>query len=164
MIQDIHDILAALQRAPDILAAFVKTVPAARMDLRRGEGFWTIAEHLSHLVQVQTMLLGRLQRFMEEDHPEFIPYIPGNDQEDPPLPPRMEMAAALQQFAATRQQQLTLLEGADDRTWQKTAIHPQYEHYSLYILVRHILLHDYWHMYRIEELWLTRDAYLTKLD
>jgi len=27
-------------------------------------------------------------------------------------------------------------------------------------LERHILMHDHWHMYRMEELWLTRDAYL----
>jgi hypothetical protein len=25
-------------------------------------------------------------------------------------------------------------------------------------------MHDYWHMYRMEELWLARDAYLTRLD
>jgi hypothetical protein len=56
------------------------------------------------------------------------------------------------------------LEAADGSTWQKTGIHPEYELYSLSILGRHILMHDFWHMYRIEELWLTRDAYLTKLE
>jgi hypothetical protein len=25
-------------------------------------------------------------------------------------------------------------------------------------------MHDFWHMYRIEELWLTRDGYLTKVE
>jgi hypothetical protein len=64
------------------------------MNLRRGEGFWTVAEHVSHLAQVQPMLLDRFQRFINEDHPEF-------------------------------------------------------ESYSLYILTRHTLMHDFWHMYRI---------------
>ena len=47
--------------------------------------------------------------------------------------------------------------------WEKTATHPEYEQYSLIILARHILMHDHWHMYRMEELWLTRDEYLTIL-
>ena len=164
MIQDIDAILAGLRQTPAILAAFVKTMPAARLDLRRGEGFWTITEHISHLAQVQTLLLGRLQRFMDEDHPEFIPYLPGSDREEPSLPPRMEITTALELFATTRKKQLELLQSADHRTWQKSATHPEYEHYSLYILLRHILMHDHWHMYRMEELWLTRDAYLTRLD
>jgi hypothetical protein len=25
-------------------------------------------------------------------------------------------------------------------------------------------MHDHWHMFRMEELWLTRDAYLTRLE
>jgi hypothetical protein len=75
----------------------------------------------------------------------------------------MSMADALDQHAHYRKKQILLLENADDITWQKTATHPEYETYSLYILTRHTLMHDHWHMYRIEELWLTRDSYLTKL-
>jgi len=162
--QDIRDLLEGLKRSPGILSAFVKSIPESRMDLRRGEGFWTIAEHVSHLAQVQPMLLERFQRFMNEDHPEFIPYIPGDGKDEPDTPPRLDMTAALEQFAQYRNRELVLLEGADDITWQKRGSHPEYEDYSLYILVRHLLMHDYWHMYRMEELWLTRDAYLTKLE
>jgi uncharacterized damage-inducible protein DinB len=161
--QDIRDLLEGLKRTPKILSEFVKTIPEGKMDLRRGEGFWTVAEHVSHLVQVQPMLLDRFQRFINEDRPEFVPYIPGSGKDEPDTPPRMNMTAALVQFAQYRNKQLELLESADDITWRKTATHPEYENYSLYILTRHTLMHDFWHMYRIEELWLTRDAYLTKL-
>lgn len=160
---DIQNLLEALRQSPKILSAFVRTIPAEKLDLRRGEGFWTVAEHVSHLAQVQPMLLERFERFMHEDHPEFVPYIPGAAQEEPDTPPRMDMAAALDQFTNLRERQLKLLAGADDSTWKKTATHPEYEAYSLLILTRHVLMHDYWHMYRMEELWLTRDAYLTKL-
>ena len=142
------------------MAEFVKTIPAAKMNLRRGDGFWTIAEHVSHLAQVQTMLLERLQRFMDEDRPEFVPYIPDDDEADS-QPPQMEPDAALETFTLQRQKQVELLERANRADWEKDASHPEYEQYSLYILVRHILMHDHWHMYRMEELWLTRDAYLT---
>ena len=82
----------------------------------------------------------------------------------PDTPSRMSMVSAFDQFAAYRDKQLSLLEKADDLTWKKVATHPEYESYSLYILARHVLMHDYWHMYRVEELWLTRDAYLTRLE
>ena len=159
---DIPDLLECLKRSGRILAEFVKSIPAAKMNVCRGDGFWTIAEHVSHLAQVQTMLLERLQRFMDEDRPEFVPYIPGDDEAES-RPSLMEMDDALEAFARQRRQQVEFLEAADREVWQKTASHPEYEHYSLYILVRHILMHDHWHMYRMEELWLTRDAYLTKL-
>lgn len=161
--QDIRYLLEGLKRTPKILSELVKTIPEGRMDLRRGEGFWTVAEHVSHLAQVQPMLLDRFRRFINEDHPEFVPYIPGNGKEEPDTPPRMNMTTAFEQFAQYRNKQLELLESADDISWRKTATHPEYENYSLYILTRHTLIHDFWHMYRIEELWLTRDAYLTNL-
>lgn len=161
--QDKKELLEGLRLTPAILAAFVRTIPANKLDVRRGEGFWTVAEHISHLAEVQPMLLGRFQRFMAEEHPEFIPYLPGAGEEAPATPPRMEMDTALAQFAEVRRQQLQLLDGADDATWQKSATHPEYDLYSLYILVRHTLMHDYWHMYRMEELWLTKDAYLTRV-
>lgn len=161
--KDIADVLDGLKRAPTVLSAFVETMPEENLDLRRGEGFWTVAEHVSHLAQVQPMLLERLERFMGEAHPEFVPYIPGDGEEDPDTPFRMEIGKALAQFEKCRTKQVALLENVDEDVWQKTATHPEYERYSLYILIRHMLMHDYWHMYRMEELWLTRDDYLTTL-
>jgi uncharacterized damage-inducible protein DinB len=161
--QDIPDILETLKRSPNILSRFVNSIPENKLDVRRGEGFWTIAEHFSHLAQVQPMLLKRFERFMNEDTPEFVPYIPVNP-EEPATPLRMSIESALDQFTCNRASQLQLLERADENCWKKMGIHPEYEEYSLYILARHVLMHDHWHMYRMEELWLTRDAYLTKLE
>lgn len=166
MMHDKPGLMKGLRLTPDILEAFVKTIPDNKLHLRRGEGFWTIAEHLSHLAEVQPMLLDRFQRFMDEDYPVFIPFAPGKveEEEASAAPLCMSIVAALQQFAQYRLKQLVLLENADDIIWQRTASHPEYDQYSLYILTRHILMHDYWHMYRMEELWLTKDAYLTKLE
>ena len=161
--KDIPDLLDGLRRSAHILSEFAKSIPIDKMNLCRGKGFWTISEHVSHLAQVQTMLLERLQRFIDEDRPEFVPYIPGADEAED-RPPLMDQNIALESFANHRQKQLELLERATQTDWQKTGSHPEYEHYSLYILLRHILMHDHWHMYRMEELWLARDAYLTKLE
>lgn len=158
--QDRPDLLDSLRLSGRVLAAFVKAVPSEKLTLRRGDGFWTIAEHLAHLAQVQPMLLERLKRFRDEERPEFVPYIPG-DAEEEERPPQIPADKALAAFTRVREEQIDLLDAAGDELWRKTAIHPEYELYSLAILVRHILLHDYWHMYRMETLWLTRDAYLT---
>ena len=164
MMQDIPDLLAGLRRTPKIFNEFVKTIPESRLNLRRGEGFWTIAEHVSHLAEVQPMLLMRFQRFMQEEHPQFVPFIPTKDGDEPAVPASLSMTEALLQFEESRTKQLVLLENAAPGMWQRFATHPEYDQYSLYILARHVLMHDYWHMYRIEELWLTKDSYLTRLE
>jgi len=161
---DIADLLDCLRRVPNILAAFVQSIPDDRRDQRRGDGFWTIAEHVSHLAQVQPMLLERLQRFRDENHPVFVPYIPGEDEAESATPEVMPMEDALTQFARYRARQADLLAALAPADWPKTADHPEYRHYTAYILTRHILMHDHWHMYRMEELWLTRDAFLTRVE
>ncbi len=160
---DQQQLLDSLDRVTPVLSAFVATIPTEKRDLCRGEGFWTINEHVSHLAEVQPMLLERLQRFMDEVAPAFVPFVPDSDT-DESEPIVLETAAALKQFADYRQRQLDLLARVESSTWQKTATHPEYAHYSFYILVRHILMHDYWHMYRMEELWLTHDGFLTDLQ
>ena len=162
--KDMADLLEGMKRAPVVLSAFVDTIPEEKLDLRRGQGFWTVGEHVSHLALVQPMLLERMERFLNEERPRFVPYIPGEGEEEPDTPPRMAMTEALAQFSAYRDKQVALLASVDEAVWQRTATHPEYEHYSLYILARHVLMHDYWHMYRMEELWLTRDAYLTMVS
>ncbi len=160
---DRADILEGLRRSGRILEAFVRTIPAEHLNRIRAEGCWSIAEHVSHLAQVQPMLLERVLRFMREDQPAFIPFIPGEDDAEA-RPPSIEMPAAFEAFNQYRAKQVDLLESADDITWPKTGRHPEYTLYSLYILARHILMHDHWHMYRMEALWLTRDGYLTLLS
>ena len=162
--RDIPDLIEGLGRIPEILSGFVSAIPEDKMNIRRGGDFWTIGEHLSHLAQVQPMLLERIQRFLDEERPEFVPYIPGEDQDEPDTPEVLAVSDALDQFARYRSEQLSLLEDATESIWNREAIHPEYDRYTFHILVRHILMHDYWHMYRMEALWLTKDAYLTRLD
>ena len=161
--EDRYDLIEALRRSPSILSSFVRTIPEKTLDLRRGEGFWTIAEHISHLAQVQPMLLKRFERFVDEEHPEFVPYLPSAPDQESDRPHRMIVDSALDQFATYRATQLLLLESVDESVWSRMATHPEYDQYSFYILARHTLMHDHWHMYRMEELWLTKDAYLTQL-
>ena len=41
--------------------------------------------------------------------------------------------------------------------WRKTAEHEAFDHYSVFIMFRHLLNHEMLHAYRIEELLLKKD-------
>ena len=41
--------------------------------------------------------------------------------------------------------------------WARTAEHGEYSHYSVFIMFRHLALHDFFHAYRIEELLLKKE-------
>jgi uncharacterized damage-inducible protein DinB len=160
---DIQPILRGLRDSPAILAEFVREIPEDMLHRKRGEGFWSIAEHVIHLAAVQPMLAERLRRILTEDMPEFVPFIPKDeDERQKPSTPNMEEALA--DFKAGRERIVEILNAAMPEDWERPAAHPEYDRYGLHILARHILMHDHWHMFRMEELWLTRDAYLTRLE
>jgi len=111
------------------------------------------------------MLCERFRRIIEEDTPEFVPFIPDANPCDAPADPIQAMTTeqALEFFQIHRDRQLALLEAQPDTAWKRLATHPEYERYGLHILARHAMLHDHWHLYRMEELRLTREAYLSVL-
>lgn len=162
-IQEIDELVKDLERSIPILSSFVAAIPEEALEKRRCEGCWTVAEHVRHLAGVQPMLMERLRRFREEEHPVFSPYIPAEEESHVPEPPQIDLDVALEKFDVWRRKQIELAGELTEEDWRKTADHPEYRRYTPAILLRHILMHDFWHMYRMEELWLTRDAFLTRL-
>jgi hypothetical protein len=64
---------------------------------------------------------------------------------------------ALAQYVADRKRLLGRLRTLTFRDWERTAEHGEYSHYSVFIMFRHLALHDLFHAYRIEELLLKRE-------
>lgn len=160
---EIDAILRGLQDSATILSNLVTAIPEEALHRVRGEGFWTIAQHVAHLADVQPMGLGRLTRMLQEDPPEFVPFFPDEQTDSKPAPPP-PVEQSLADFRKGRQAIVDLLTGIAPDDWARTAIHPEYQQYGVHIFARHILMHDHWHMYRIEQLWLTRDDYLTSME
>lgn len=154
-----EELIEGLKIGPKILEDFVSGIPEAQLHGRRREGFWSLYEHAEHLAIVQLMLYKRLERFVKEERPEFVPYFP--DEQEEKKEKIKPIADILSSFARWRDKQVKLIESGDAALWEKTAIHPEYEQYGFKILVRHILLHDSFHLYRMEELWLSKDEYLS---
>jgi len=148
-----------LADAPILLKDLLRQIPPSLLKVRRHPERWSIHEHTCHLADVQPLLYDRFLTFKNADHPVFQPFLPGTNVDDSHLL-TMDLQAALHTFTLERARLLDQLETFTEADWRKQASHPEYNVYTPEILLRHVLMHDYLHMYRIEELWLTREGYL----
>ena len=88
--------------------------------------------------------------------PLIRPYLPGDQDPDDVLL-RMDLETALARFIADRRQLVARLETLTPVEWARGAAHGEYRIYSVFIMFRHLALHDFLHAYRIEELLLRPD-------
>jgi hypothetical protein len=149
--------METLRGIPAIIGRYVAAIPEPELDIRRNEDTWTLREHIYHIAEVQEMLLGRIQTIITQERPVIEPFFP--DEDSGPAVRYRSVREALEAYRDCRERQMHLLETAPEGAMRKTARHAEYRHYSLPVLVTHMIFHEYWHMYRIEELWLTRDEF-----
>lgn len=156
-----NDLFESLRRTPVLLADFLAEIGTDTLSLRLKPEGWTIRGHAVHLMDVQPMLRGRLNQFIEEEHPVLKPYLP-DDAELAKKTGESNLADELERFTRERSEFADRLEEMSDKILRKEAHHPEYNRYTPLIMVRHMLLHDHLHMYRMEEIWLTRKYLCTK--
>jgi uncharacterized damage-inducible protein DinB len=155
-----NDFINGLSINKNILKQFVSIINENDIH-ERIKDFWTIYEHIDHLVVTQKMLLARIQQFIVEDKPIIKPYIPENK---PIVEDTKKTAKELvDEFIKIRDMQISLIKRAKRNVWQKEGTHPEYSKYSFEILLRHILLHDSFHMWRMEELWIEKEELIQEL-
>jgi len=157
--REVDAILSAMKESPVILRGLLKKIPEERLRFKRFPDKWTIHEHACHLAEVQPVLIERFKILDEQSDPQVQPYLPGVNIPDEHLID-MNLGEALASFTELRKELISLVNDFTDATWQRPVLHPEYEIYNGLILLRHVLMHDHLHMYRIEELWLTQDDYL----
>jgi hypothetical protein len=155
----IHETVAvidALRRAPEIVVPLVREVPETILKRRPAPRRWSAHEHACHLAHVHSLFFSRLDLMLEEPHPVIQPYLPG-DQDDDELLLNMDLLESLDRFARDRARLVARLEKLREDDWARTAEHGEYREYSVFIMFRHLALHDFLHAYRIEELLMRRD-------
>ena len=149
-------IVAALQRAPDVVVPLVREVPAILLKRRPESNKWSAHEHACHLAVVHRLFFDRLEHILAAPAPIITPYDPGqNDPDDRLL--KMDLDDSLQQYVNDRARLVERLRRLSPSDWTQTAEHGEYSHYSVLIMFRHVALHDFFHAYRIEELLLRRE-------
>lgn len=156
---DLPLIFAGLEASPPLLRNLIASVPPERLKQRRIRGKWSIHEHACHLASIHPLMMRRLRLFQEQDAPEIRPFLPGDTDPDDHLI-HEDLGGALDSYAADRRDFVALGRSLSPEILGRRARHPEYDVYTPYHLLRHILLHDHLHFYRIEELALTTDAFL----
>ena len=149
-------VIDALRRAPDIILPLVREVPPHLLKRRPAPRRWSVHEHACHLAHVHALFFHRLEYMLTNPTPVIQPYLPGTQDADDLLL-QMELDACLDQFVADRARLVARLETLSPTEWARTADHGEYRTYSVFIMFRHLALHDFLHAYRIEELLLRPD-------
>jgi len=154
--QEIPAVVDALRRAPDVVVPLVREVPAPFLKRRPAPRRWSAHEHACHLAHVHSLFFERLDHMLSNPAPLIQPYLPG-DQDPDDLLLTMDLDASLERFVADRRRLVARLESLTPDEWARTAEHGEYRLYSVFIMFRHLALHDFFHAYRIEELLLRPD-------
>jgi uncharacterized damage-inducible protein DinB len=154
-------LLRSLKDNKAILRQFLESMTEEEIH-RKIKDYWTIYEHLEHLVETQQVILKRIELFIREAAPTLVPYTPDKAPEAKSSPP--STAQLLDQFDKWRDKQLDLVKNSKKETWKKSGTHPEYTRYSFEILLRHALVHDSFHMARIEQLWIMKEEFIMPLD
>jgi uncharacterized damage-inducible protein DinB len=154
--QDPQAVIAVLENAPAILLPLIRAVPSENLKRRPKPGKWSAHEHACHLAVVHDLFFRRLDLMLRDPQPRITPYQPDRDEAEDHLL-RLDLKESLERFASDRVRLVDTLKTLRPEDWSRTAAHPEYGHYSVFIMFRHLALHDLFHGYRIEELLLRKD-------
>jgi uncharacterized damage-inducible protein DinB len=146
-------VIEALERAPRLVVPLVREVPPDLLKRRPAPTKWSAHEHACHLSRVDRLYLDRLDHILAHPKPLITPYDPGRDEADDTFL-QMDLDQSLERYVEDRQALVARLRTLRAEVWARTAEHGEYSHYSVFIMFRHVALHDLFHAYRIEELLL----------
>ena len=149
-------VIDALARAPDIVVPLVREVPPPILKRRPAPKRWSAHEHACHLAHVHQLFFDRLDTILRDPAPVIHSYLPG-DQDADDLLLNMDLAESLDRYVADRTRLVARLRQLSPAEWAHVARHDEYRAYSVFIMFRHVAMHDFLHAYRIEELLLRPD-------
>jgi hypothetical protein len=154
---EVESIISSLENTLNILPSIIREVPENIRKRRPQPEKWSAHEHACHLAEVHPLFFRRLDLMLNEDHPTIKPYFP-DQHDDPNTLLNADLEESLARFASDRKKLIEELKKLSPAGWQRTADHLEYSHYTVFIMFRHLALHDYLHLYRIEELLLKKDG------
>jgi hypothetical protein len=149
-------VIEALASVPRIVIPMVREADPGIVKRRPPSGKWSIHEHACHLAFVHPLFFERLDLMLSQDHPVIRSYDPGRDDPADALL-RVNLDEALARFERDRALLVERLRRLPGDAWRRTGRHDEYNSYSVATMFRHVVLHDFFHGYRIEELVLRKD-------
>jgi hypothetical protein len=154
--RDTTTVIEALSRHPAMVIELLREVPPEVLKRRPQPGKWSAHEHACHLAVVHPVFFERLELMLGKEKRKIQSYMPDRDQEEGALL-KLDLEGSLARFQADRARLVERVKELTPEQWNLTAEHEEYDHYSMYIMFRHLALHDMLHAYRIEEILLKKD-------
>jgi len=87
----------------------------------------------------------------------FIKSIENSAEDEAGAMLEINLDESLERYVGERAALVERLKKLSENEWRKTAVHEAFDHYSVFIMFRHVLNHEMLHAYRIEELLLKND-------
>jgi hypothetical protein len=160
LIMIVNDIVTVLELNKNILCQFIEQMTESEMN-NKIKNYWTIYEHIEHLASSQKILLNRIKQFIEEDNPIIKSYGPEKEENGNK---NQSVKKLLKEYGELRNEQINKIKNVNKNIWEKEGRHEEYKKYTFEILIRHAILHDSFHMWRMEELWIEKEKYIQELN
>jgi len=153
---DANALIAALANAPGVIIPLIREVPPQIFKRRPSPAKWSAYEHAVHLSQSDAPFRARLDMIVSTPEP-YIKSIENSPEDEAGAMLEIDLDESLDRYVCERASLVERLKKLSPDEWQKTAVHEAFDHYSVFIMFRHLLNHEMLHTYRIEELLLKKD-------
>jgi hypothetical protein len=153
---DTTTLISALETTPGVIIPMIREVPPQILKRRPSPAKWSAYEHAVHLSQSDAPFLARLDLILSTPEP-YIEAIENSPEDEAGAMLEIDLDESLDRYARERAALVKRLKKLSPDEWQKTAVHEAFDHYSVFIMFRHLFNHEMLHAYRIEELLLKND-------
>jgi uncharacterized damage-inducible protein DinB len=143
-------VLDQLARGPAIVRQLIFEMPPDLRKRRPAVGVWSAHEHAVHLPAVQPIMIARMEAMLREPGVKIKSYEPSRD-DDPDALLKLDLDAEMDRFDRERASLVERLKKLTPDEWAITADHEEYARYGMFIMWRHIALHDLHHANKIED-------------
>jgi|1185.fasta_scaffold19246_2 hypothetical protein len=149
-------ILDQLTRGPALIRQLIYEMPAELRKRRPGRGVWSAHEHAVHLPAIHPLIHRRLDLMLNDPNPYIKSYEPSRDEPDGALL-KLDLDSEMDRFDLDRAALIGRLRTLTPDQWAIAAGHEEYNRYGVFIMFRHVALHDSHHAYKIEDRMLRKE-------
>jgi hypothetical protein len=147
---EINSVIDQLTRGPAIVRQLIYEMPPELRRLRPAPSMWSAHEHAVHLPAIYRLFNRRLELMLSDPNPYIKGYEPSRDEPDAALL-KLNLDTEMERFDRERAVLIEHIRKLTPEQWAITAEHEEYTQYGVYIMFRHIALHDIHHAYKIED-------------
>src|SRR5262249_27517778 len=134
-------LISALETAPGVIIPLIREVPPQIFKRRPTPAKWSAYEHAVHLSQSDASVRARLDLILAEPE-SFIEVILNSAEDEAGAMLDIDLDESLDRYVRERAALVLRLKELTPDEWRKTAEHEAFDHYSVFIMFRHLLNHE----------------------